>query len=107
MTVYRLLGQGAVNAFAKSFGISYAFNQVTEWQDIAKEALKAVFVMVILERLFISSPVGWIEEHIDFLSVQAVMMCEKLSLAGRIRKHVTFTQRSASLPRRAALTFLA
>ena len=61
MVVYRLLGQGAVNAFARSFGVSYALNQATEWQDIAKEALKAVFVMLILERLFISSPVGWIE----------------------------------------------
>ena len=70
MTVYRLLGQSAVDAFAKSFGVSYAFNQVTEWQDIAKEAFKAVFIMLILERLFISSPVGWIEEHIDYLSVQ-------------------------------------
>ena len=95
MTVYRLLGQSAVDAFAKSFGVSYAFNQVTEWQDIAKEAFKAVFIMLILERLFISSPVGWIEEHIDYLSVQAVMMREKLSLVGRISKHVKFTQRSA------------
>ena len=123
MVVYRLLGQGAVNAFARSFGVSYALNQATEWQDIAKEALKAVFVMLILERLFISSPVGWIEgaaarvlvrglnshathlpptDHIDYLSVQAVMLREKLGLAGRIQRHVKFTQRSAC-PVRVAL----
>ena len=70
MLVYRLLGQGAVDAFAKSFGVNYALNQVTEWQDIVKAVFKAVFVMLILERLFLSSPVGWIEEHIDYLSVQ-------------------------------------
>ena len=70
MLVYRLLGQGAVDAFAKSFGVSYALNQVSEWQDIVKEVVKAILVMLILERLFISSPVGWIEEHIDYLSVQ-------------------------------------
>ena len=61
MVVYRLLGQGAVNAFAKSYGVSYALNQVTEWQDIVKEVMKAILVMLILERLFISSPVGWME----------------------------------------------
>jgi hypothetical protein len=70
MLVYRLLGQGAVDAFAKSFGISYALNQVSEWQDIVHEVVKAIVVMLILERLFISSPVGWMEEHIDYLSVQ-------------------------------------
>ena len=95
MTVYRLLGQGAVNAFAKSFGISYAFNQVTEWQDIGKEACKAVVIMLILERLALSSPVGWMEEHIDFLSVQAVMLHENLSIVGRIRMHLKFSRRMA------------
>ena len=61
MVVYRLLGQSAVNAFARSFGVSYALDQVTQWQDIANEAVKAVVVMFILERLFISSPLVWIE----------------------------------------------
>ena len=74
---------------------SYALNQVTEWQEIGKEALKAVVVLLILERLFVSSPVGWLEDHIDYLSVQAVLMREKLGLLGRIRRHVAFTQRSA------------
>ena len=95
MVVYRLLGQGAVNAFAKSFGVSYALNQVTEWQDIVKEVMKAILVMLILERLFISSPVGWMEEHIDYLSVEAVMLREKLGLAGRIRRHLKFSRRMA------------
>ena len=75
---------------------SYALDQATEWQDIAKEALKAVVVMLVLERLFISSPVGWIEDHIDYLAVQAVMLREELGLWGRICRHVRFTQRSAS-----------
>jgi hypothetical protein len=91
--VYRLLGQAAVDSFAQSFGVSYALNQVTEWQDIVKAAFKAIFVMLILERLFLSSPVGWIEEHIDYLSVQAVMLRDKLSLTGRIRLHLKFSRR--------------
>ena len=74
---------------------SYGLNQVTEWQDIAKEAMKAVFIMLILERLYVSSPVSWLEEHIDFLSVQAVMMREKLGIIGRIRAHLRFSNRMA------------
>ena len=70
MMVYKLLGQSAVDAFAKSFGVSYALNQASEWEDIVHEVVKAVVVMLVLERLFISSPVGWMEEHIDYLSVQ-------------------------------------
>lgn len=95
MLVYQLLGQSAVDAFAKSFGVSYALNQVTEWQEIVKAAFKAIFVMLVLERLFLSPPVGWIEEHIDYLSVQAVMLRERLSLTGRIRLHLKFSRRMA------------
>ena len=61
MLVYKLLGQSAVDAFAKSFGTSYALNQVTEWEDIVHEVIKAIVVMLVLERLFISSPVAWME----------------------------------------------
>ena len=68
-----------MNAFATNFGVrsvrlflssaasdrfannSYGLNQVREWQDIAKEAFKAVFIMLILERLYVSSPVSWLE----------------------------------------------
>ena len=95
MLVYKLLGQGAVNSFAKSFGFSYALNQASEWKDILNQVFKALFVMVILERLHLSSPVGWLEEHVDHLSVQAVLMAEKLSFVGRIRAHLRFSSRSA------------
>jgi hypothetical protein len=95
MLVYKLLGQPAIDAFASSFGVSYGLNQVTEWQDIGKEALKAVFIMMVLERLAISSPVGWLEEHVDFLSVQAVLMQQNVGIIGRIRAHLRFSSRSA------------
>ena len=69
---------------------------MSEWQDIVKTALKAIFVMLIMERLFISSPVGWIEEHIDYISVQAVMLRENLGLIGRIRRHLLFSRRMST-----------
>ena len=35
-------------------------------------------------------------EHIDYLSVQAVMMRDKLSIYGRIKVHLKFSKRMAS-----------
>jgi hypothetical protein len=95
MLVYKLLGQPAIDAFASSFGVSYGLNQVTEWQDILKEAFKAIFILLILERLFLSSPVGWLEDHVDYLSVQAVLMQHKIGIVGRIRAHLRYSSRSA------------
>jgi hypothetical protein len=61
MKVYTLLGEGAESSFARSFGVSFGINQATEWQDIAKEALKAVIIMAILERVFLSPHLSWLE----------------------------------------------
>ena len=44
---------------------------VTQWQDIATEACKAAVVLFILERLFLTRHASWLEEHIDYLSLQA------------------------------------
>lgn len=51
--------------------------------------------MMVLERLAISSPVSWLEEHVDFLSVQAVLMRQEMGIIGRIRAHLRFSSRSA------------
>ena len=93
MLVYKLLGQSAVDAFARSFGISYALNQVTEWQDIVTEVIKAILVMLILERLLISPPASWMEEHIDYLSVQV-----RSSFRLRPPVHDLFSSAPPSLP---------
>jgi hypothetical protein len=37
--------------------------QAAEWQDIAKELAQATLIMLILERLMLSSNVQWVEEH--------------------------------------------
>ena len=65
---------------------SYAINQASEWQDIAKEAVKAVVVMLVLERLYISSPLGWLEDHVDYLSVQ-VREVSALRQQAAVRSH--------------------
>ena len=59
--IYRLLGGNAEESFARSWGISYAMNAVTEWDDILREALKGAFVMVLMERLFLTRNSSWLE----------------------------------------------
>ena len=34
-----------------------------EWQDILKEAFKGMVILAILERLHLTRPVNWLEEH--------------------------------------------
>ena len=117
---------------------SYAINQASEWQEIAKEAVKAVIVMLILERCArrgsvaqcltpsrnppsydIGQALHLLARGMDggscglpqragaqppaaapvrrsSLAPQAVMMREKLTFMGRIRKHLKFSKRMAS-----------
>jgi hypothetical protein len=95
MLIYTHLGGDAQESFSRSFGISYGLSQVSEWRDVASEALRTIVVFALLERLFLTPPAAYLEDHIDFLSVQAVMLTEKLSFAGRVRTHLRFTQRMA------------
>jgi hypothetical protein len=34
-----------------------------EWQDILKEVVKGMIILAILERLHLTRPVNWLEEH--------------------------------------------
>jgi hypothetical protein len=89
--------------------------QAAEWQDIAKELTQATLIMLILERLMLSSNVQWVEEHgasprfycclrsmtlsppspaVDFIAVQAAMMeHQQLGWWGRVRMHARFSRR--------------
>ena len=61
MLIYKLLGDKAQSEFARSWGISYGMNAVTEWQDIAIEAVKGTVVLIIMERLFLTGNSSWLE----------------------------------------------
>ena len=73
LLIYNTLGASAQADFTNSWGISYAMDQVTQWQDILEEVVKAVIILAILERLLLTRHSSWLEEHIDFLSLQAHM----------------------------------
>ena len=54
-----------------SWGVSYGMGQATQWQDILKEVLKGLIILAILERMQLTRHGSWLEEHLDFLSLQA------------------------------------
>ena len=137
MLIYKLLGEGAESAFASSWGVSYGVGAAAEWkvrvavtifgssdfvdcavsfaQDIGKEAAKAAVILVILERLHLTSPVAWLEaralgtcrraarplltcglvqEHLDYLSVQALLFeSATTSLVQQTRMFVAYRSR--------------
>ena len=110
MLVYKLLGSSAQDSFATSWGISYGMSAVTEWcvrlpacltrlcgahgvapaaarrQDIVVEALKGLFVLVLMERLLLTSDASWMEDHIDYLCLQALLFKHSsLSMMQQVR----------------------
>ena len=97
MLIYRQLGPDAQNEFAKTWGVGYGLNnvrtasiprcaapgtdalaaarllQASEWQDVAITAFKAALLIVVLNALRLTKNQSWFEEHIDFVSMQALL----------------------------------
>ena len=98
MLIYRNLGDKAQEEFAKTWGcvaargwadvtavralaltdsrlrsIGYGMDNATEWQEVLKTAAKTALILVILDLLRLSKNASWFEEHVDFVSMQAVL----------------------------------
>ncbi len=73
MLIYRQLGDKAQSEFAKTWGIGYALDNASEWQDVLKTAAQAALLIVVLDLLRLSKNVSWFEAHADFVSMQAVL----------------------------------
>ena len=98
MLIYKLLGSEAEQSFATSWGVSYGVGAASEWQDIVKEAATGVIILAILERLHFTRPVSWLEDHVDYLSVQALLFEEKsLSLFQQTRLMFEYRKRISDL----------
>ena len=88
------LGPEAQNSFSQTWGVSYALDNCTEWQDVAIEACKVAVILVILDLLRFTKDLPWFEvrkpaassvlsgpdascrakkEHVDFISIQAML----------------------------------
>ena len=57
-----------------------------QWVDLFTEAGKAVVILFILERLYLTSNARWLEEHIDYIGLQSLLVKRQgLSLKGQIQ----------------------
>ena len=66
----------------------------SEWRDILFEALRAALILAILERLCLTRHASWLEDHLDYLSLQALLLRDtSLSVWGRTRHHFAHTKR--------------
>jgi hypothetical protein len=70
MIIYRQLGDAAQQEFARTWGLGFALDNVTQFKDVAISALQAAVVVVVLEELHIISNRQWFEAHVDHLSCQ-------------------------------------
>ena len=73
LLIYKQLGPEAQDSFSQAWGIGYALDNASEWQEVAKTAAKAALILVILDMLRITKNRPWFEEHVDFVSIQALL----------------------------------
>ena len=63
-------------SFTHSWGVSYGVGQLSEWQDIANEAIQGVAVLFLLDQLRLVNVDDWLERHLDILSIQSVLLLD-------------------------------
>ena len=81
----------------RSWGVSYGLNAATEWRQIVVEALRGALVLVLMERLFLTSHGSWLEEHIDYLSLHSLLMTRTAAnFSAQIKTFLTYTKRLSS-----------
>jgi hypothetical protein len=86
LLVYNLIGKSGEDSFIRGWGVSYGLSAATEWKDIFVEALKGVVVLVVMERLLLTSDISWMEDQLDYLCLQALLFKHaRLSMAQQVR----------------------
>ena len=63
MIVYKQLGADAESQFAQQWGVGYAMDNASEWQDVCVTAVKTALILVVLDLLRITKDRPWFEEH--------------------------------------------
>ena len=90
--IYGLLGPAAEKDFTRTWGISYAMDNATQWQDILNDVFKGLLILLVLDALQIVKPLAWLEDHADRLSVQAVLFGQaRTSIWQRAQTHSRYT----------------
>lgn len=92
--IYQLMGDAAESSFVRDWGIGLAIDQTGQWRDVVKGILIAVTVLLVLERLKLSSPLQWLETQADFMSVTATLLTGRpTTWWQRMKAHVSFFER--------------
>jgi hypothetical protein len=63
MLIYNQLGSDAESHFAQQWGVGYAMDNASEWQDVCATAVKTALILVVLDLLRITKDRPWFEEH--------------------------------------------
>ena len=94
LLIYELLGRDAQHSFTNSWGVSYGVGAATEWREVFRQAVTAIVILAIAERMHLTRPVAWLEEHIDYMSTSALLLEHGgLSFFQELRLLFTFRRR--------------
>lgn len=72
--IYDQLGAGAEDSFVRDWLIAWGMENASAMQEMFKELGQAILIILILDKLWFQKNEFWMEEHLDFLSVQATML---------------------------------
>ena len=96
LLIFELLGRDAERSFIRSWGVSYGVGAASEWRDVLRQAVISLLVLAIAERLHLTRPVAWLEDHIDYMSTAALLLEHGgLSYFQELRLFFTFRRRLA------------
>ena len=94
LLILQLLGLDAQRSFTRSWGVSYGVGAASEWRDVLRQAVTSILVLAIAERLHLTRPVAWLEDHIDYISTSALLLEHGgLSFFQELRLFFTFRGR--------------
>ena len=94
LLIFELLGRDAEQSFIRSWGVSYGVGAASEWRDLLRQAVISLLVLAIAERLHLTRPVAWLEDHIDYMSTAALLLEHGgLSYFLELRLFFTFRRR--------------
>ena len=94
LLIFELLGRDAEQSFIHSWGVSYGVGAASEWRDVLHQAVISLLVLAIAERLHLTRPVAWLEDHIDYMSTAALLLEHGgLSYFQELRLFFTFRRR--------------
>ena len=94
LLIYQLLGLDAQRSFTRSWGVSYGVGAATEWRSVLQQAVTSLVFVAIAERMHLTRPVAWLEDHIDYISTSALLLEHGgLSFFQELRLLFTFRRR--------------